>query len=394
SQDDATISFSAIYTHYFNNNASLKIGSVAEYSENYILFTTLDSIQTNYSYVVSGENEMLFNSNFIQIHFEPLKKTYLDVGVKSIQHFTDHKAGRTLVTNDYLVERATDEIIPVQPQVKFGFNIGKKQLIELNWQSNSQKQTSSALYSLPNVTPQNLKLESTQNNTYNILYLNSISNHSNFSSQLYFQDISNVPVAFNNGNHYSLLNNHAQIIDEALTNDGTGNNYGLDLSFQKTFSKQYYLLANTSLYESTFKDANNKTRSTTYDGRYLVNLTAGYEKPRRKNTNSFFGANIRVFNQGGYRHTPIDTAASHLANKTIYNNSEFNSLQYPDYFRVDVGIRFAKNKAKATRTWSIDIQNITNNNNVAYKYYDIYFKKIKTKYHLGIIPVFNYKIEF
>lgn len=90
-------------------------------------------------------------------------------------------------------------------------------------------------------------------------------------------------------------------------------------------------------------------------------------------------------------HTPFNKVLSQLANKTIFIDSETHSLQYPNYFRMDAGILFIINKA--THTWLNCIQNLTNNN-VAYKYCNIYFKKVGTKYHLDIIPAVNYKIEF
>jgi hypothetical protein len=57
-------------------------------------------------------------------------------------------------------------------------------------------------------------------------------------------------------------------------------------------------------------------------------------------------------------------------------------------------VSWRKNKPGYTRTLSVDIQNLTNQQNVAYQYYDTFLKKINTKYQVGIIPVLAYRIDF
>jgi hypothetical protein len=88
------------------------------------------------------------------------------------------------------------------------------------------------------------------------------------------------------------------------------------------------------------------------------------------------------------------SAASSNVGQTIFDHSYGFSVQLPNYFRIDLRASWRKNKPGYTRTWSIDIQNVSNQQNVAYYYYDTFTKKTETKYQLGLIPVLVYRIDF
>ena len=44
--------------------------------------------------------------------------------------------------------------------------------------------------------------------------------------------------------------------------------------------------------------------------------------------------------------------------------------------------------------WSLDLQNVTNAQNPAFRYFDSRKGEVITKYQLGIIPNLSYRIEF
>ena len=66
----------------------------------------------------------------------------------------------------------------------------------------------------------------------------------------------------------------------------------------------------------------------------------------------------------------------------------------PDYYRLDMKISFRKNKGKTTRVLELDIQNVTNNLNVAGDYWDDNKQKVVEYSQLGLLPNINYRIEF
>ncbi len=104
--------------------------------------------------------------------------------------------------------------------------------------------------------------------------------------------------------------------------------------------------------------------------------------------------NTRILYLGGLREAPIDAPLSSAVGSTQYNYQNGYSLQLPDYFRTDLRLSWRKNKPGYTRTFSLDIQNVLNTQNVAYHYYDTFLQDVKTKYQLGIVPVLVYRVEF
>jgi outer membrane receptor protein involved in Fe transport len=110
--------------------------------------------------------------------------------------------------------------------------------------------------------------------------------------------------------------------------------------------------------------------------------------------NKAFGVHARILYSGGLRQAPIDQFASEQVGTTVYDLSNGYSVKYPDYFRTDLRVSWRKNKPGYTRTLSIDIQNLTGRQNVAYYYYDTYLQEVKVKHQLGIIPVIAYRVDF
>lgn len=98
--------------------------------------------------------------------------------------------------------------------------------------------------------------------------------------------------------------------------------------------------------------------------------------------------------RGGYRTVPLDVDASYEQNKEVLNYDEAFETKAPDYFRVDVGVSYRKNKPSWSWILSLDIQNVTNRANVWGEYYSSETKNIEQSYMVGMVPILNYRIEF
>ncbi|MCZ6692835.1 MAG: TonB-dependent receptor, partial [Bacteroidetes bacterium] len=109
--------------------------------------------------------------------------------------------------------------------------------------------------------------------------------------------------------------------------------------------------------------------------------------------------NVRTTWSGNQRFIPIDLEASSLAGETVLQNDGDKlinafSERLPDYFRIDLQVSHRKNRAKSTRIWRLEIQNVTSRENVQGIYYDSDVDRIVEETQLGIIPVLSYRIEF
>lgn len=179
-----------------------------------------------------------------------------------------------------------------------------------------------------------------------------------------------------------------------MDNKGTGTNYGAELSLEKFFSKNYYFLVTSSLFESKYTAIDNVERNTKFNNNYIVNVVGGKEFPVGKQKNSAIGVNLRGTYAGGQWYTPIIIEESREKDYTVRDDVMAYSERRDDYIRFDLKVSFRRNKKKTTRVWELDIQNVTNTLNVTGDYWDSDEDAIVTYTQLGILPTINYRIEF
>ena len=242
-------------------------------------------------------------------------------------------------------------------------------------------------------------LEFTKAHHFVLGYREKLSRSSLLSMEIYYQSLFDVPVTFpvDGGTSFSALNLLEEPPPLGLVNEGTGTNYGFELSLQKYMLHDFYYLVNITLYDSKYKGSDGIERNTRWNGNYIFNATAGKEwrwAQRKGNIDAVFGANVRVAYIGGFRSTPIDVQASAAAGETIYNSEEAFTIQQKDYFRTDFRFYYKRNKTRYSSTLALDIQNATNAQNEAFSYYDTLQQQIVIKNQLGLIPLLSWRLEF
>ncbi len=220
-----------------------------------------------------------------------------------------------------------------------------------------------------------------------------------FKSEIYYQHLYNIPVS-NIDSSYSMLNVGASFTPNEqgyLVNKGTGENYGLELTIEKFFSKGYYGLATGSIYQSTYKGTDLKVHNTAFNGQYVANLLVGKEFLLGKEKKNRFTIDVKMTTAGGRYYTPIDLAASQAAGvqKSQKGDVAFTERN-PAFYRLDIKFGFVKNSTKHKLAQSIffDIQNVTNHKNVFAQRYNPVKNTINTAYQIGFFPNFVYKIQF
>jgi hypothetical protein len=176
-----------------------------------------------------------------------------------------------------------------------------------------------------------------------------------------------------------------------------GRNIGFEVDINRSISKGYHWRLNMSIYDSKIGSSSLSSiflRNSPYNGHYIINALAGKEWTVGKNQNKFWGINAHILLRGGFRETPIDETASKKANQMVYDYTKPFSLQLKDYFRTDLSVYFKRNRLKWSSTLQLDIQNLTNQRNEGWHYFDRFTKKVETKYQLGVIPNLSYKVDF
>jgi hypothetical protein len=211
--------------------------------------------------------------------------------------------------------------------------------------------------------------------------------------ETYYQQLYNVPMYANLSSLYSPINQETGFVTDSLKNTGRGKNYGVEVSFEKSFSNNSYYLLNGSLFQSTFSGLDNRERNTAFNGNYSIHLLAGKEFVTHSKRNRF-GMNLKVTQSGGRRYVPIDLEKSIQQKKEVENWSTAFEKKLPDYFRMDFQLVYRTNRPHYSSEWRLDIQNITNHRNAAFYYYDVKAESIQLKRQIGFLPLISYRIEF
>ena len=238
----------------------------------------------------------------------------------------------------------------------------------------------------------NIDLDFTRANHYVLSWQQQLAKNLRLRTELYYQQLSNVPVSTDPTKTFSILNHEYGFVSEALVNQGKGRNYGMELSLERYLNNNFYLLWSNSFYQSKYTALDGIERNTRFNGNYASTLTSGKEWVKKGGRRSY-GANIKLLYTGGFRQTPVDLEASQQEGHAIYDEQNAYTIQLPDYFRADLRLSITWNRPHHSSILSLDLQNASNRQNVFGHYYDNSKAAMTTVYGSGIIPILNYKIE-
>ena len=221
-----------------------------------------------------------------------------------------------------------------------------------------------------------------------------LSENFRIKTELYYQSLFDVPVTADFP-QFSILNTGDSFVptfSNNLVNQGTGTNYGAEFTIEKFLSSGYYFLLTSSLFESKYEGYDEVERNTSFNGNFVLNALGGYEIKIGKYNR--ITLDISSVYAGGKRYVPIDVEASIANNITKFVWDEAYEKRYDDYFRVDFRIGFKMNTKNFCQEWALDLQNITDNQNIYQQTFNPRSKKITTDYQTGFFPMFLYRIQF
>ncbi len=241
----------------------------------------------------------------------------------------------------------------------------------------------------------NKKLDFTRSNHLVLGYENMLTSKLKFKIEGYYQYIDNVPVNVFSSS-FSAMNIGAAFepSDESnLSNKGTGENYGVELTLERYFSKGFYFLATGSLFDSKYKGSDGIERNTAFNTNYAANLLAGKEFTIGKKGHIVY-VNIKLTTIGGKYITPVDFDASKLKGEAVYKKDNAFSEKQDAYFRTDLKIGYRKDYKKSSMEFSVDLQNVTNHQNIFSQGYNKAKNTISTEYQQGFFPVPTFRYTF
>ncbi|MGZ5218438.1 MAG: TonB-dependent receptor [Chitinophagaceae bacterium] len=194
--------------------------------------------------------------------------------------------------------------------------------------------------------------------------------------ETYYQKLYNLPVANSDTNLFATINEGLEFQYIDLVNKGTGKNYGIELTVERFFNKNYYYLVNASVYNSTYKAFDGVERNTRFNGNYLINVLFGKEFPKLgKKQNKTISFNSRAFFGGGKKIIPLlrgadGNLAVDPASNRYYDYNKAYKKDIEDIYQITMSVSYKINKRRATHELFLNIDNVTNNRGRLTEFYD------------------------
>jgi hypothetical protein len=292
----------------------------------------------------------------------------------------------------------------IEPRLGLKWQFEETQTLSFGTGLHSQIQpTYTYFYQIPdffgNYQMINQQMGMTKSMHYVIGYDKFFGQNLRFKAETYYQHLFDVPVEKRNSS-FSMVNQgsgFSRLFPDSLQNTGTADNYGIEFTLEKFFSRKYFFMLTTSFYESNYKGSDGVLRNTDFNGRYIVNFL--FSREFKIGNNKTLALGTKITRAGNKWYSPVDTSATKLADEIIYVDSMRNTIQFKDYFRVDLKINYRINTNRLTHEIGLDLVNILSTQNVLKLSYvpdpaNPSANPVREEYQLGFLPIFSYKIDF
>ena len=219
--------------------------------------------------------------------------------------------------------------------------------------------------------------------------------------EVYYQSLYDLPVENNDTSFYATINEGLDFRYVDLVNEGTGKNYGIELTLERFLANNYYFLINGSLYNSTYKSLEGVERNTQYNGNYLFNILMGKEfQNLGKKKNQTLSLNGKIFYGGGKRIIPLlrdgqGNVAVETENNNYWDYEKAYENKLEDIYQITISASYKFNRPKATHEIFINLDNVTNTKGKVSEYYDE--NEENSVGHLtqfGLFPNLMYRVYF
>jgi hypothetical protein len=401
-----TLSLAAPTPFTTYKNKSTEANYIANYTfSNKINARHLIKIGVTYQTIYFNANSTVFHPEYGMYINQLNVKNSLAGLVQGFAHWQFRPTDRiTLNTGLHYQQFLLNSSSAVEPRFGINVKLTPKQSISFGYGMHSQMQPT-IYYFYESYIPatntydrSNRKLDLSRSQHAVFSYDYNFAKDFRFKLESYYQYLYNVPVEKNYNSSFSMINvgNALEGIPlvDSLENKGNGKNSGIEFTLEKFFSKHYYFLSTTSLYQSRYKGSDGIEHATSYDGGYVFNVLAGYELGLGKQKNKSMSIDLKYTQAGGNRYTPIDLEQSNLQGKTVLFDNEAFSKKLKDYSRFDIKISYKTNRKKTSQSIFIVVENIFDTQNILRESYNKELQAVQKEYQLGLFPYGGYRIEF
>ncbi|MDR4988463.1 MAG: TonB-dependent receptor [Bacteroidales bacterium] len=213
-------------------------------------------------------------------------------------------------------------------------------------------------------------------------------------TEIYYQKLFNIPVSWCRP-EFSLISqggsfNYWFFAD--MENSGIGENKGVEITLEKFLHKGFYYLVTASVFDAGYRGYDGIWRNSAFNNNFIFNALTGYEW--KIGQRSLLSADIKMVYAGGNRYLEIDVERSIAENSARYKWDEAYEKKHPDYFRLNGRVTFRLNGRNINQEWALDLQNMTNRQNVFTENWNNSKQEVTTSYQMGFMPMMTYRIYF
>ena len=325
------------HTYRFKNGGSLhssvaftgayrKLG-VNNYDEQMNQTPGMDGRNSQWNMIISTQHQHKFSSRYTMLngfehqHLEfntwldwihetggPLYRVYESEGNTGLTRlYTNHKVAlsrrlSTVIGMNVMWFNLNNQWL-MEPRVSVQYKTSSSSTLSLAYALNSRKESTDTYFVTMADKNPNENLGLTRSHHISASFAQRLGENAMLKIEPYWQWLFDVPVE--QGTTYSILNHRNFFQDRALTNEGAGRNYGIDLTLERYLKDGFYGMLTATLFKSEYRDAQGEWHHSRHDRGYITNILGGKEWMVGKSKKNVFGLNGRLTLMGGDRYTPI-----------------------------------------------------------------------------------------
>ncbi|MBP5799044.1 MAG: TonB-dependent receptor [Prevotella sp.] len=284
----------------------------------------------------------------------------------------------------------------VEPRISVQYKTSPSSTLSLAYALNSRKESTDTYFVTMADGNPNKDLGLTRSHHISVSIAQRLGENAMLKIEPYWQWLFDVPVE--KGTTYSILNHISFFQDRALTNDGAGRNYGIDLTLERYLKDGLYGMLTATLFKSEYRDAQGQWHHSRHDRGYITNILGGKEWMVGKAKKNVFGINGRLTLMGGDRYTPIPegTTFEDIAKRADKSIPEIDGTDpYSAQMKMNVGYAFSvKYTINKRRTAHHFILEYLQMKTFQGQTFDLKTREIVDKFTSLTFPNIAYRVEF
>lgn len=364
-----------------NHKFSPRLNSTSGFVLDHLMYdmdfkSTINDVPDTYQTFVAQDGNSQLLGVFSQFKYVLLPNVSVNGGLR-YQYFALNGNGS--------VEPRAGLAWDIAPKHSMSFGYGRHSKMEaLQYYLGVQQTESGSIYP-------NEKMDFTKTDHFVLSYSFRITPNAQIKIEPYYQNLFDVPVIADSS--FSMINlKDERYINDPLINEGTGKNYGLDVTLERFLSNNYYYMISGSLFESKYTGGDDIERDSRYNRKYVVNMLGGREFQLKKN--NILSMNTRLTLMGGERTAPVLEAESIEAQFILLDqNRAFEKVLTANRY-MDITINYRMNHTNASHVLSLMVKNILGSENDYGYAYRFQTNTIERDKEAIVFPSLSYRIEF